>query len=278
MTNVSFDSDVLKRFRRLRLAVHRRATSSAAGREAFGLRDYAPGDDYRQIDWRLCARRDELLTKVFPPYEDRHTYVLLDCSPSMGLGSPAKFHLACRIAGMLGYTALTNQECLHATGFADGPLSDTGPLRGTARIGRLMRFLHALPLNGSQTNLARTAAALVRRCQPHGPVAVISDLYDPRGFREAFDVLLHRGYRPRLFHVYAPCEAEPELWGDVELADVEGGTSREVTITERAAQRYGQLFAEFCQSVRDYCRRRVIPLVQVASDVPEDEVLMKLVA
>jgi len=276
MTDVSFDSDALKRFRRLTLAARRRTTSSTAGREAFGLRDYAPGDDYRQIDWRLCARRDELLTRVFPPYEDRHTYVLLDCSPSMGLGSPAKFHLACRIAGMLGYTALMNHECLHATAFADGPLGDTGPLRGTARIGRLMRFLRVLPLKASQTDLAGTAAVLVRRCQPHGSVAVISDLYDRRGFREAFDILLHRGYRPRLFHVYAPCEAEPGLLGDVELADIEGGTLREATITEWAAERYGQLFAKFCQSVRDYCRRRVIPLVQVASNFPEDEVLKRV--
>jgi len=219
-----------------------------------------------------------LLTRVFPPYNDHHTYVLLDCSPSMGLGSPEKFQLACQITGMLGYAALEHLECLHVTGFADGPISETGPLRGGARVGRLMRFLHTLPMEGSQTDLTRTAAAFARRCQPHGPVAVISDLYDRRGFREAFDILLHRGYQPRLFHIYAPCEAEPGLLGDVELADVEAGTVQEATITEWAAKRYRQRFAEFCQSVRDYCRRRVIPLVQVASNVPEDEVLMKLFA
>jgi len=258
------------------LTARREATSLAAGREAFGLRDYAPGDDYRRIDWKLCARRDELLTKVFPPYGDRHTYVLLDCSLSMGLGSPEKFHLACRIAGLLGYAALEQLECLHVTGFADGPVSDTGPLRGGARIGRLMRFLHDLPMQGSQTDLARTAAAFARRSEPHGPVAVISDLYEPprfpRGVRHPLAPRLPAAIVSRL----RPMRSGARVVGRRGIGRYRGGTLREATITEWAAARYRQRFAEFCQSVRDYCHRRVIPLVQVANNVAEGEVLKRV--
>ena len=148
--------------------------------------------------------------------------------------------------------------------------------RRSSSTSRSLRLSLAKTVALWRATAAWPATAFARRSQLHGPVAVISDLYDRRGFREAFDVLLHRGYQPRLFHVYAPCEAEPKLLGDVELADIEAGTLQTATITEWAAARYRQRFAEFCRSVRDYCRRRVIPLVQVASNATEDEVLKRV--
>ena len=88
-----FDSQWLNRLRYLSLASRRagggilagprakRPTFGrcpAGGTELGGHRDYAPGDDYRQIDWNLCARHDELLTKQFPGEADRPVYLLLD--------------------------------------------------------------------------------------------------------------------------------------------------------------------------------------------------------
>ena len=271
------DSNLLKRFHRLTMRSRAfQPKAHATTGESFALRDYSPGDDYRAIDWRLCARRDDLLTKVVPHYRQRHSYVLLDCSPSMGIDGGVKRQLALRAAALLGYASLVDQECFHAAAFADGVAAETGPLHGKTCLGRLWRFLDDLPLRAAQTSLMRTALSFTRRYQPHGPVTIISDLHDPNGFSQALDVLCGRGYRPRVLHVYAPCEADPGLLGDVELLDIEDATVREATITPRTADRYRRRFAEFCASVRDYCRRRVIPLVQVASDAPEDDVLVQV--
>ncbi len=120
------------------------------------------------------------------------------------------------------------------------------------------------------------AESFVRRYQRHGPVVVISDLYDRRGFRHALDVLRCRGYEPRVVQIHDPREAEPEFLGDVELFDVEAETARQVTVTERAVRRYRELFARFRRSVRDYCARYAIDCLQIASDAPENEVLSKV--
>ena len=282
----TFDSQTLKRFHCLSLSAGGRADRSllarprkklpGGGTEATGLRDYAPGDDYRYIDWTWTARRDELLTKVFEGEEDRSIYVLLDCSPSMGLGRPAKFDLARRIAALLGYAAVTNLMQIGVAAFSGGVVARHPPLRDRARFGRLLRFLEGLSLQGTQTDLARAAESFSRSYQRHGPVVVISDLYAPGGFRRGLDVLLHRGYEPRVVQIYDPAEAKAELLGDLELHDVEAGRSRRVTVTEKAARRYRELFAEFQESIRGYCAKYGMACMQAACDTPEDEVLLRV--
>ena len=99
------------------------------GTEVTGHRDYSPGDDFQAIDWQLCARRNELCVKLFEGRSDRDIHLLLDCSPSMGLGRPAKFSLARQIAAALGYVSLKNLDRLIVAGFADGLAAELPPLK-----------------------------------------------------------------------------------------------------------------------------------------------------
>jgi uncharacterized protein (DUF58 family) len=281
-----FDSRSLARFQYLSLLTRQAGGRSllaapkrklpAGGTEVTGLRDYSPGDDIRHVDWRWAARRDELLTKVFAGDVDLHAYILLDCSPSMGLGRPPKFQLARRIAAALGYVSLLNMDRLGVTAFAGGMVAGLPLLRGKTRIPALLQFLEHLSLQGTQTDLERAAGAFCRRCQRPGPVVVLSDLYDRRGFRRGLDALLHHGYEPRVVQIVDPGEADARALGDVELSDVESGASREVTITERAAARYRTLYAEFQDSVRRYCAERHVVGLQVACDAPEEETLLRV--
>jgi len=279
-----FDERVLKRFRHLSLVARRPGARSllyappaklpGGGTEPTGLRDYAPGDDYRHVDWRLCARRDELLTKIFEGDVDRHAYVLLDCSASMALGTPPKFHIARQIAAALAYAALSRRDRVGLAAFADGLVGMAGPVRHPGRLPALLRLLGELRPQGKRTDLMRAVEAFVRRYQRHGPVAVLSDLYAPGGFQGALDLLRSRGYQPRLVEIHDPREDDPGLLGDVELVDVESGTAQRVTVTQRAASRYAELMGEFRQSVREYCAKHAIRHLRVATDAPEDDVLL----
>ncbi len=116
----------------------------------------------------------------------------------------------------------------------------------------------------------------MRRYQRHGPAVVISDLYDPRGFQPALDVLRERGYEPRLVQLHDPREAQPELFGELELFDVEAETARQGTITEWGLRRYGEVYAEYQESVRSYCARHGLAHVPIANDAPEDEALLEV--
>jgi hypothetical protein len=78
--------------------------------------------------------------------------------------------------------------------------------------------------------------------------------------------LCHRGYQPRIVQVYDPMEAEPTALGDVELYDVQTQAAQRVTLTPRVLRRYRALFAGFLAAVRQYCARRGLECVQLASD------------
>ena len=293
-----FSPNLLKRTELLSLSAERTGGSRllaaarkrlpGGGTEVTGHRDYSPGDDFQTIDWTLCARRNELHVKLFEGQPDRDVHLLLDCSASMGLGQPTKFHLARQIAAALGYVSLMNLDRLVVAAFADGLAADLPPLRHASRILRLLRFLEELSPLGKKTDLMRAVEMFVRRPQRSGPVVVISDLYDAggrapaegwaptEGWSRGFDLLRFYGYEPRLVHLVDPDDAQPTLLGDTELIDVESQSSRNVTITERTVRRYRALLAEFHDSLRNYCRRRGIVYMPISCDMAEDEVLRRV--
>jgi uncharacterized protein (DUF58 family) len=281
-----FSPELLKRFHRLSLVAGRTGGSPllaasrrrlpGGGTEVTGRRDYSPGDDFRAIDWTLCAKRDELYVKLFEGQADRDVYLLVDCSPSMGLGKPAKLQRARQVAAALGYVSLLRLDRLNVAAFADGLVAALPPLRHESRVVRLFRFLEELSPRGAKTDFLRAVQALVRRGRRAGPVVVISDLYDIEGWRPGFDLLRFHGYDPRLVQIIDPADADTSLLGDVELFDVESQSGIRATITERTVRRYRQLLAGFHETVRDYCRRKGVVFIPLACDTPEDEVYRRV--
>ena len=276
-----FDAQSLKSFYGLSLAVRRRGNPPLLRRrrarlpggagEATGLRDYTPGDDYRNIDWGICARRGEILSKVFEGTEDRPLYVLVDCSSSMALGKPAKLDIARHVAALLGYVSIAKEERVGAVAFSGRIVAELPPVYGRASVPRWLQFMERIEADDTPTDLARVADRLVRRGRRSGPAIVVSDLYDPGGFEPGLDLLRRGGYDPRVVHLYDPREGEPDLRGDVELVDAEGGEAWNVTITERALRDYRMLFARFLDSVRTFCARRGTVCVQLSTAQASDQ-------
>ena len=274
------DKDFLKRLHRVSLLTRRVGESPflqarrqwlpGGGTEVTSLRDYAPGDNPGHIDWNICSRRDELLTKQFEGDLDPRTYVLVDCSASM---AGAKFDVARRLAALLGFLALDRGDRVTLAGFTGGLVGETAPICHRSRMIAMLRFLDQLEATDQPTDLRRAADAFCARLRRPGPVVVISDLLDPAGFEGAFDILLRHGHQPRLVQPFEPVEANPELSGDVQLVDRETGQSRRVTVTAAAAAEYRRVFARWLTSVREYCTHRAMRYLQIATDAAEDDLI-----
>jgi uncharacterized protein (DUF58 family) len=264
----------------------------AGGTEPTGLRDYAPGDDPRQIDWTICARRDEVLTRVYEGRVPSRIDLLLDCSASMdwptaaeapsssdlpeGSRRTTKWDLARRIAALLSCAALTTDEALTITAFADRLGKRLAGLRGTGQLERAVRFLGTLGPTQEGTRLDSVAEQLVRRRVRPGVVVVLSDLLDPSGFAGAIDRLRYYGYLPRIVQVYDPSEADPRLLGEAELRDVESGGSLPAMVTESVAVAYRRRFARLLYDVRAYGGRWGLPWAQFSTTASDDELVRTL--
>src|SRR5438270_5569605 len=62
-------------------------------------RTYAPGDEFRRIDWNAYARLERLFVRLYRAEEDLSLAGVLDTSALMGWGGPSKGRRAGPIAG-----------------------------------------------------------------------------------------------------------------------------------------------------------------------------------
>jgi uncharacterized protein (DUF58 family) len=281
-----FDSDFLKKLEYLSivsrrvfrgsLLAQRRTMQFGSGIEFADHREYTAGDDLRYLDWNVYARLGDLLLKRFQEEEDLHVYFLLDCSRSMGFGSPAKFDLARQVTAALAYIALADLDRIAVIAFADRIVADFRLTRGKARILSLLGFLEKLEPQGVETDLTASVQEFLRRRQRTGLAVVVSDLFAPNGYEQGLDQLRHRRYEPHVVQLHDPKEARPDMLGDVELYDIENSSSRKVTVTESAVRTYRRLFDDYQRAVNRYCVNYGLGCTQATTQIKFDDLILRM--
>lgn len=249
----------------------------AGGSEFVGHSDYTSGDDFRYVDWHVCARHDELVTRQYRGSEDRVVDLVLDCSRGMGLGDPKKFDVARLLAAALGYMALAIWDRVGIVAVSDRIVTELSPVRGRNRLPRLFRFLDGLDVDAAPVNLNAAVESFVRNRPHRGVTVVISDLFDPAGFESAIDLLAIRGFQPYLLQVVDEAEAEPTYSGSVTLVDIGRDRSRRTYLEEIDLVNYRRVFREFSMACRRYCAQRSIGIIQTRTGTPFQESVLRMI-
>jgi uncharacterized protein (DUF58 family) len=266
---------VAKRAVALRGRGERRTRHVGAGIEFADHRDYVPGDDLRHLDWNLFGRLERPLVRMFDEDEDLPVYLIVDASASMGLGEPPKLRLARETAAALAYVALSNLDRVAVYPAADGLGAGLGLLRGRAQIHPILTLLASLRAGG-RTDLGAAISGLVQRHRRRGVVVVISDFFDPAGGEQGLARLRYGRFEPVVVEVNAPEEASPPLRGEITLVDAETGEERPVTVTPTVAEAYRERYQARLRGLARFCRERAIPCVQVSSDHPLEDLVLRV--
>lgn len=254
------------------LQADRRSTKKGAGITFADYAQYSLGDDYRSIDWRVYARFESLLIKLFELEEDATIYLLVDCSPSM----TTKQLYAKQLAAALGYIALNTLDRLAVYGMSDRlrPLFD--PTRGRNHVLPFLRSLEAAPTFGADTNFTACTREFEARHRRKGLVCVISDFLFPEGYEEGLRRL--QWHRHEVFCLQTLDENDLRCaWkGDVTLECVETGASQRVTVSPHEAALYEKTVAEWNDGLRRSCARHGLGFTSATTDVAFDEVIQNL--
>ena len=90
------------------------------GMEFEEVRAYQPGDDIRNMDWRVTARTGRPHTKLFREERERPVLFLVDLGPSMAFGTRVAFKsvVAARAAALLAWAARDNGDRIGGIVFA----------------------------------------------------------------------------------------------------------------------------------------------------------------
>jgi uncharacterized protein (DUF58 family) len=278
-----FDAEFLKKLERLRLIAKRLSWANAKGehpssRKGFSLefsdyRRYQQGDDLRYVDWNIYRRLDRLLLKVFTADEEMNVYLLVDTSRSMAEGAPPKIAYARKIAAALGYIGLKNLDRVGGASFSSALQAPLTLGRGRKQILSLFRFLSKLSCSG-ETNL-RSAIHSFTNLFPHpGLVVIISDLFDPAGWRAALEELATKKYQLLVVHILDDHEIDPKPWGDVALNDVESRRERRLFLDGDMVRRFKDELADYFQEIETVCSGRRIDYLRTTTRIPFDEFVL----
>lgn len=260
-----------------RMRAERRSVKRGAGLEFADYRPFSPGDDIRAIDWNAYARNRHLLLKLFEEEEDLHVHLLLDCSGSMGWGTPPKFDAARQIVAGLAYLALSNLDRAGVAALGPHAQSVWSPSRGRARFLRLLRHLEsyttATGVNDLTSGVTRWLATRPRR----GLVIWVTDGWgtSAEDVFQGLDRLRYARHDIGIIQLRHADEGEAGELGEFEYEDVETGETRVMIVDRAAATAYRKAVQDYEDRLREYSRKHGIAHMRADAAEPVIEVLRR---
>lgn len=165
-----------------RLQGGHRSAQRGRGLEFEEVRLYAPGDDARNIDWRVTARRGRPHTKLFREERERPVWLVADLHPGLFFGSQRQLKSAVllRASALLAWVAAIGGDRVGAV-IADG-VSEPRVYPPRGREAGVLPVLQALvttqplaPGSPSSDGLLAAFRVLLPLLKPGSLVLLLSD-------------------------------------------------------------------------------------------------------
>lgn len=160
-------AEILKKVRRIEIktrglsnhifAGEYHSTFKGRGMSFSEVREYAYGDDVKNIDWNVTARFSHPYVKIFEEERELTVMLLVDVSASslFGTHQRLKRELITEIAAVISFSATTNNDKVGVIFFSDKVEKFIPPKKGRSHILRIIRELIALePKQTSGTDVA----------------------------------------------------------------------------------------------------------------------------
>jgi len=250
----------------------RRSLSRGRSPEFADFRNYAPGDDFRLIDWNAYARLDRFMLRLFVAEEEMPMSVFIDLSGSMDWGVPNKAYTAKRLAAALAYVALSSLDRVRLTVFAEGPTSGGAPYRGRHVAHDMFSRIASFPVGG-KTDYSKLVAPISR--QRPGMSILITDGLGESPLEPALSALQLARQEGAVLQVLAPQEIDLDWAGDALLVDAETGVERELTATPATQAAYRLALARRTEDAQRIAQRRGLRFVRLTSDQSIDDMVQR---
>ena len=130
-----------------------RSRRQGQGNEFFQYRSYESGEDLKNVDWKIYAKRGELVTKTYQESTNANVMLVLDGSASMGYqgeGSPcSKFRYAQMLAACLSYLSYRQGDRVGLFGGSENSLEWMFPSGGKENFKRVLTCMAGMLPKGT---------------------------------------------------------------------------------------------------------------------------------
>lgn len=238
------------------------------------IRRYLPGDDIRQIDWKVTVRTGKTHSRVYTEERERSVLLLVDQRISMFFGSvrSMKSVTAAEMAALAAWRVLAQKDRIGALVFNDSEVVEVRPQRSQATVMRILRAVvtqnQALSVeSGISSQPEMFNEALRRAVQAAKHDCLVCIISDGCGHDEESRQLLTRIARHNdvLFgFVFDPIEAELPDAGPLVFGD--GSRQLEIDTSRRNLREdYEATFAETRAAGRKFLLQRETPVIPLST-------------
>jgi len=243
------------------------------GMEFDEARLYQPGDDVRNIDWRVTARTNKPHSKVFREERERPVLLWVDFRAPMFFGTQQYFKsvMAAKIAAILGWKSCHQGDRLGGLVFSEQGHLELRPGRGKSAVLQLIKHLsaysHQTPASSEvvKDGLQASEHALKRLLYVAHPGSLIYLISDFRNISSQFESTLSRLSRHNeleLIHLHDPLEAQLPQAGFYRVTN--GRDEAEINSADQnVRERYQQRFNQHQENLQNLCQKmalRYLPL------------------
>lgn len=229
-------AEIIKKIKKVHIRTGRTVNTLMAGQyksvfrgtgmEFEEVREYAPGDDVKSIDWKVSARLGKPFIKRYREERELIVMLLVDLSASgrFGTRENSKQEVAAETAAILAFNAIRNNDKVGAILFTDRVERYIPPQKGSGHVWRVIKEVFAFQPQQRETNISEAVGFLGRVCHKRSTAFVISDFIVPGG--EVVDRLMRSTARKHeLINVLVsdPGEFALPSGGIVTVRDLETG-------------------------------------------------------
>lgn len=242
------------------------------GMEFDESRAYQPGDDVRDMDWRVTARAGRPHVKLYREERERPVWLLVDVGESMRFGTRTAFKsvIAAGAAALLGWAAADNGDRVGGLVYDETRHFEQRPIPRARGLLPLLRALTELPLpsaKGGYPSVSEAARHLAHLVRPGSLVFLLSDFAQLSSDPAPWLAALSAANEVVLVHIYDPLEAVAPPSGRYPVTD---GTYYGILDTRslRSREAYVERFATRRAHLANLARRHHAHRVEISTSCP----------
>jgi len=156
----------------------RRARVRGIGREFESLREYQPGDEYRDICWTAAARRAKLVTRLYQIERSQTVWIVIDSGRLMRarVGGSSKLDQAVNAALSLAQVALYSGDRVGLIAYGRGIRQQLPAAKGSAHLRHIIDQLALVREEGAEADHLQMAGRLLTDQKRRSLIVWLTDL------------------------------------------------------------------------------------------------------
>lgn len=267
------DASLLAEVKRIELRTSRSVNAELLGkyRSAFrgsgliysDLREYLPGDDVKNIHWKVTARTNRVFVKSYEEDRELRIIVAVDVSNSTNFGSPkTKHRKALEFAALISILARKSQDSVGLCLFSDDVEEFYPPKKSRSQHQRILLSLLQERTLRRGTNIAKALSHLRDFAKRSSVIFLVSDFYSTPFDRE----LRALAFRNDVICVLLGSSEDADLpqLGIVEYEDAEGDQRYILdTSSRRGREQLINLMQRRVQALKELCVALGVDFIEI---------------